>query len=124
MLQRPAAIRAANDNVSFLHRAAARSAQDLLRMPIIPRRDPLPQPASRQFREDGRRPPYCFSLLTAGFSGLFLVVLSGACLVALAAVGVLAAVVGGFDLVRRQIWRPARPPLSLDHQVAGYPGRP
>jgi hypothetical protein len=106
MMQRPAGIRAANDNVSLLHRAAARSAQDLLRMPIIPRR------------------PYARSLLTAGFSGFVLVALSGACLVALAAVGVLAAVVGGFDLVRRQIWRPARPPLSLDHQVAGYPGRP
>ena len=75
-------------------------------MPIIPRRDPLSPPAS----------PPSFSLLTAGSSGLVLV--------ALAAVGVLAAVVGGFDLVRRQIWRPARPPLSLDHQVAGYPGRP
>jgi hypothetical protein len=124
MMQRPAGIRAANDNVSLLHRAAARSAQDLLRMPIIPRRDPLPQLASPQFHEDGHKRPYAFSLLTAGFSGLFLVALSGACLVALAAVGVLAAVVGGFDLVRRQIWRPARPPLSLDHQVAGYPGRP
>jgi len=63
--------------------------------------------------------PYTRALLTAGFSGFVLVVLSGACLVALAAVGVLAAVVGGFVLLRRQIWRPA-----LDHQVAGYPGRP
>jgi len=58
------------------------------------------------------RYPYTRALLTAGFSGVVLVVLSGACLVALAAVGVLAAVVGGFVLVRRQIWRPARPSVA------------
>jgi hypothetical protein len=83
-------------------------------MAIIPRRDhePLPQPQPFQ----GPR-----SLLIVGFAGLVLVALSGACLVALAAVGLLAAVVGGFDLIRRQIWRPARP---LAHQVVGYPGRP
>jgi hypothetical protein len=91
-------------------------------MPIIPRRDhdPLPQP--QPFRiglasEDGRKRPYVRSLLILGFAGVVLVALSGAILVGLAAVGVLAAVVGGFDLVRRQIWRPARPPLALDHQA-------
>ena len=82
-------------------------------MPIIPRRDhdPLPQP--QLFRLGPR------SLLILGFAGLVLLALFGAVLVGLAAVGVLAAVVGGFDLVRRQLWRPARPPLALDHQAAG-----
>ena len=86
-------------------------------MPIIPRRDH--DPLSRPQRFQGSR-----SLLVVGFAGIVLVALSGALLVGLAAVGLLAAVVGGFDLVRRQIWRPARPPLALDHQAAGYPGRP
>jgi hypothetical protein len=82
-------------------------------MPIIPRRDhdPLPQP--QPFRLGPR------SLLILGFAGIVLVALSGAVLVGLAAVGVLAAVVGCFDLVRRQIWRPARPPLAFDRQAAG-----
>jgi hypothetical protein len=142
MMQRPAlaGTKAANDNMILLHRAAARSAQDLLRMPIIPRRDGNPLPPPQPFRigiarEDGRFRPYVFaglcrkrpyarSLLIAGFSGVVLVTLSGAFLVGLAAVGLLAAVIGGFDLLRRQIWRRARPPLVLDQQVAGYPGRP
>jgi hypothetical protein len=73
-------------------------------MPIIPRRDhdPLPQP--QPFRLGTR------SLLILGFAGIVLLALFGAVLVGLAAVGLLAAVVGCFDLVRRQIWRPARPP--------------
>jgi hypothetical protein len=80
-------------------------------MPIIPRRDndPLPQP--QPFRPGPR------SLLILGFAGIVLVALSGAVLVGLAAVGLVAAVVGGFDLVRRQIWRPARVPLALDQQA-------
>jgi hypothetical protein len=97
-------------------------------MPIIPRRDhdPLPQPqplriglAGTDIRAETpvfaglcRKRPYVRSLLILGFAGVVLVALSGAILVGLAAVGVLAAVVGGFDLVRRQIWRPARPPLA------------
>ena len=96
-------------------------------MAIIPRRDhePLPQPQRLRdiAREDiraetpvfaglCRKRPYARSLLIAGFAGIVLVALSGAVLVGLAAVGVLAAVVGGFDLVRRQLWRPARPPLA------------
>ena len=82
-------------------------------MPIVPRRghDPLPQP--QPFRLGPR------SLLILGFAGIVLVALSGAVLIGLAAVGVLAAVVGCFDLVRRQIWRPARPPLAFDRQAAG-----
>ena len=92
-------------------------------MPIIPRRDrdplPQPQPFRSIGREDGRLRPYARALLVAGFAGIVLIALSGAVLVGLAAVGLLAAVVGGFNLVRRQLWRPARPPLTLDHQAAG-----
>jgi hypothetical protein len=79
---------------------------ELLRMPIIPRRDRDPLLQSQPFRIGPR------SLLIVSFAGIVLVALSGAVLVGLAAVGVLAAVVWGFDLIRRQIWRPARPPLA------------
>ena len=78
-------------------------------MPIIPRRDHGTQP--QPFRLGPR------SLLILGFAGIVLVALSGAVLVGLAAVGLVTAVVGGFDQVRRQLWRPARPPLALDHQA-------
>ena len=80
-------------------------------MPIIPRRDHNPLSQPQPFRPGPR------SLLILGFAGIVLLALFGAVLVGLAAVGVLAAVVGGFDLVRRQIWRPGRPPLTLDHQA-------
>ena len=78
-------------------------------MPVIPRRDgnPLtrPQPLSMSLR----------SLLIAGFSAFVLVALSGAFLVGLALVGVLAAFIGGLELVRGQLWR--KP--ALGDQVVG-----
>jgi len=80
-------------------------------------------------REDGRLRPYVFagscrkrpfarSLLIAGFSAFVLVALSGAFLIGLALVGVLAAFIGGLELVRAQLCR--KPALgALDRQVVG-----
>ena len=80
-------------------------------MPITPRHFG-PTPPTEPLRT-GTKP-----LLIAGFSAIVLVALSGAFLVGLAVVGLLAAAISGFDLVRRRIWRPARPSLgALDHQV-------
>jgi len=42
-------------------------------------------------------------------AGVVLVALSGAFLIGLAVVGLIAAAVSGFDLVRRRVWRLARP---------------
>lgn len=92
-------------------------------MPVIPRRDgnPLarPQPLSMSIaHEDGRKRPFARSLLIAGFSAFVLVALSGAFLVGLALVGVLAALIGCLELVRAQLCR--KPALgALDRQVVG-----
>jgi hypothetical protein len=59
-------------------------------------------------------------LLIVGFSAVVLVALSGAFLIGLAVVGLVAAAVGSFDLLRRLIWRTAKPSLgALDHQAVG-----
>jgi hypothetical protein len=80
-------------------------------MPSAPRRFDL-QPE--------RHPIGTQPLLILGFSAVVLVALSGAFLIGLAVVGVLAAAVGSFDLLRRLIWRTAKPSLgTLDHQAAG-----
>jgi hypothetical protein len=50
-------------------------------------------------------------------AGLILVMLSGAFLVGLAVVGVLAAAIGGLELVRRHLGR--KPVVALDQRVAG-----
>jgi hypothetical protein len=89
-------------------------------MPVIPRRDgnsvARPQPLSMSIaREDGRKRPFACSLLIAAFSAFVLVALSGAFLVGLALVGVLAAFIGGLELVRGQLWR--KP--ALGDQVVG-----
>jgi len=114
--RRRAGIRAANDNHPFWNRAAARPARDFSGMPFIQRRqhprqaDPLGPPEPLRI---GARP-----LLIAGFSALVLLALLGAFLVGLAIVGLLALVVGAFELARGQLCRPARPPLgALDHPV-------
>jgi len=69
-------------------------------MPLAPRRlgGPVPQSATSGIAP---RP-----LLLAG---LVLVALSGAFLIGLAVVGLIAAAVGGFDLVRRRVWPAAKP---------------
>jgi hypothetical protein len=59
-------------------------------------------------------------LLLASFSAVVLVAVSGAFLVGLVLVGLLAAGVAGFDLIRRRMPRPAIPSLwPLDRRVAG-----
>ncbi len=69
-------------------------------MPIAPRRFSAPVP---QAGASGIAPR---PLLLAG---LVLVALSGAFLIGLAVVGLVAAAVSGFDLIRRRIWRQGRP---------------
>jgi hypothetical protein len=78
-------------------------------MPVIPRRDGNPLARSQPLSMSPR------SLLIAGFSAFVLVTLSGAFLVGLALVGVLAAFIGGVELVRGQLWR--KP--ALGDQVVG-----
>jgi hypothetical protein len=114
-----AGIKAANDNYPFWNRAAARPARDFSGMPFIQRRrrprypDQLRQADPPEPLRIGARP-----LLIAGFSALVLLALLGAFLVGLAIVGLLALVVGAFELARGQLCRPARPPLgALDHPV-------
>jgi hypothetical protein len=113
MMQRPARVRleAANDNF-LMRRAPARSAQDLLRMPFISRRQDQLVPPAEPLRI-GFRP-----LLIVAFSGLILVALCGAFLLGLAFVGLLAGAVAGVDLVRRHFWRPARL-VALDRPMVG-----
>jgi hypothetical protein len=108
MMQRPAQpgssrqrAAAANDNVPAC-RAPVHSAQDLLWMPFIPRRPNELVPPPQPFRI-GVRP-----LLIVGFSGLILVALCGAFLLGLVFVGVLAAAVAVFELVRRYLRRQGR----------------
>jgi hypothetical protein len=118
MMQRPAQTSpshrltaAANDNFPAC-RAPVHSAQDLLRMPFIPRRPNEVVPPAQPFRI-GVRP-----LLIVGFSGLILVVLCGAFLLGLAFVGVSAAAVAGFELVRRYRRRQGRL-VALHRPVVG-----
>jgi hypothetical protein len=95
-----------------MRRAPARSTQDLLRMPFIPRRPDqivTPTPPLRI----GVRP-----LLIVAFSGLILVALCGAFLLGLAAVGFVAGAVAAFEIVRRYFRRPARL-VALDRPVVG-----
>jgi hypothetical protein len=96
--------RAANDNRPSAHASSP--------SPLLSRGSGAPLLRSEPFRI-GARP-----LLIVGFSGLILVALCGAFLVGLAAVGVLAAGIGAFELARRTLRRKTRLG-ALDHQVAG-----
>src|SRR5215467_2367958 len=107
MMQRPVRLelQAANDNLIRARGAKPRSAQDLLRMPFIPRRagdatsETRPPASSRR----GLRP-----LLIVALSGLVLVALCSAFLLGLAFVGLLAVAVAAIELVRRHLRRPPR----------------
>ena len=58
------------------------------------------------------------ALLIGAFAASVLVALSGAFLIGLAVVGVVAAVVASVELVQRHLWRPAKAAAgALDHQV-------
>jgi hypothetical protein len=58
--------------------------------------------------------------LIASLSAFVLVAVSGAFLIGLALVGLFAAAVAGFDLIRRHVSRPAVPPLwPLDRRLIG-----
>jgi hypothetical protein len=95
-----------------MRRAPARSTQDLLRMPFIPRRPDQLVPSPQPLRV-GVRP-----LLIVAFSGLILVALCGAFLLGLAAVGFVAGAVAAFEIVRRYFRRPPRL-VALDRPVIG-----
>jgi hypothetical protein len=98
--------RAANDNEALAHAA------QVVRMHVRSRRDGIVLLRSEPLRIGGR------PLLVVLFSGLILVALGSAFLLGLAAVGVLAAAIVGFELLRRALRRKA--PLGmLDHQVVG-----
>jgi hypothetical protein len=117
-----AGIKAANDNHPFWNRAVARPARGFSGMPFIQgRQHPRYQDQLRQADPLGPPEPLRIGarpLLIAGFSALVLLALLGAFLLGLAVVGLLALVVGAFELARGQLYRPARPPLgALDHPV-------
>jgi hypothetical protein len=99
--------KAANDN--FILDPARVAARRALR--LSPVRPPVPWHARL-----GKRP-----LLVLSFAGVTLVALSSAFLLGLAAVGLLVIVMCGVELIRRRIWRPARPALGpLDRRAIGY----
>jgi hypothetical protein len=110
MRQRAVPTEAANDNVRFPPRGPARSAPDLPPTPL----NQTPPARSEPFRI-GLRP-----LLVAGFSGLILLTLSGACLIGLAAVGLVAGAMGGVQLIGRRLLSPARALGTPDPRVLGY----
>ena len=111
MMQRPAPAgrKAANDNVMVSERGHARFAPDLSPMPIYD----APLARSEPFRI-GVRP-----LLVAGFSGLILIALSGACLIGLAAIGLVAGALGSVDLLGRHLGS-SRTLGTPNPQVLGY----
>jgi predicted lipid-binding transport protein (Tim44 family) len=59
-------------------------------------------------------------LLVAGFSGLILVALSGACLIGLAAIGLVAGALGSFGLLGRHLGWSGRTLGTPNPQVLGY----
>jgi hypothetical protein len=117
MMQRPVRLKlqAANDNFIRARGVRPRLAQELLRMPFIPRRainaagetGPLEPPRR------GLRP-----LLIVALSGLVLVALCGAFLLGLAFVGLLAVAVVGIEVVRRHLRRPTRL-VAFDRPATG-----
>ena len=106
MMPRPvgSSSQAANDN----HRSTAASREASL----LARDGGAPLVRSPWWLRIGGR-----ALLIIGFSGLVLVALSGAVLVGLAAIGMLAAGVGGYELARRTLRRKSGLG-ALDHQAA------
>ena len=109
MFQRPSPVRgkAANDNfILDPGRVAARRA---LRLSPV-------RPAVPWHTRLGKRP-----FLVLSLAGVTLVALSSAFLLGLAAVGLLAIVICGVELIRRRVWRPARPALGVfDRRAIGY----
>src|SRR5947209_8592766 len=97
MMRRPVIswTRAANDN------GRLPSAADMSAMPVLFRRGGLTLVRSEPVRISAR------PLLIVGFSGVILVALCGAFLVGLAAVGIMAAAMAGFELARRYVRRKA-----------------
>jgi hypothetical protein len=116
MMQRPvpAGRKAANDNVMASDRGPARSASDFSPTPIFDALHDAPLARPEPFRI-GIRP-----LLVAGFSGLILVALSGACLIGLAAIGLVAGALGSVGLLGRQLGWPGRTLGTANPQVLGY----
>jgi Flp pilus assembly protein TadB len=106
-------LQAANDNLIRARGARPRSAQDLLRMPFIPRPANAGASSPSGPRRRGLRP-----LLIVALSGLVLVALCGAFLLGLAFVGLFAAAVAAIELVRRHLRRPPRL-IAFDQPVAG-----
>jgi hypothetical protein len=110
MFQRPSPSwgKAANDNfVLDRNHAATRPALHL---------QPISNSVPSGATGCGLRP-----LLVLSFAGLILMVLCGAFLLGLAAVGLLALAICAVELVRRRVWRPVRPALgTFDRRAVGY----
>jgi hypothetical protein len=106
MARRPPWDAAANDNVPPARRRQTRT--DGVEMPVVRRRFAASHP--EPFRI-GARP-----LAIAGLAGLMLMALSGAFLIGLAAVGVLAIAIAVGEMIYRHVNR--RPPLA-GHRVTG-----
>jgi hypothetical protein len=81
-------------------------------MPFVPRRQSEPVRSAKPLRM-GLRP-----LLGAAFSGVILVALSGAFLVGLAVIGVMAGAAGSFGLMHRYLRRHVRL-VAFHHPVVG-----
>jgi hypothetical protein len=110
MFQRPSPSwgKAANDNFILDRRRVA--AKPILRLPPV-----------RGLVRSGGAGCGVRPLLVLGFAGLTLVLLCGAFLLGLAAVGLLALAICVVELVRQRVWRPARPAVgSFDRRAIGY----
>jgi hypothetical protein len=106
--------KSAGPKVVFLGRAAAGMAPELPDAPGLDAAAGLLESVARS--EPLRLGPR--ALLIGAFAASVLVALSGAFLIGLAVVGVVAAVVAAVELVQRHLWRPAKAPAgALDHQV-------
>jgi hypothetical protein len=81
---------------------------------------PMPDPAPGSI-VSATPEPWCLgprTLLIGAFAASVLVALSGAFLIGLAVVGVVAAIVAGIELVHRHLWPPAKAPAgAFDHHV-------
>jgi len=110
----PAWRKAANDNGMLWHRGPARPAPDLSPSAGFDALADQPVARPQPFRI-GVRP-----LLVAGFSGVVLVVLSGACLIGLAGVGLVAGALASVDLLGRHLGWPGRTLGTPNPQVLGY----
>ena len=102
--------------VVFLDCAAAEPVADRA---DVPRLDPTPGlSVSARKPEPWRLGPR--ALVIGAFAASVLVALSGAFLIGLAVVGVVAAIVASVELVHRHLWRPAKAPAGAFGHHVGF----